>query len=290
MGVGSGGCGCGRRCGLACGDARWVERRRVGVTVVCRGSGARARWRLRRARDMRTASASRRRVDRRRGDRRLHRRLRTSSGSTDLSRAHRAGSDRLEPYYAARGRDRSAAAWRTRTPRHGVDLWVATGGLRGAQLWHAAKRAGHRWGRDQVARLMRMAGIDGVVRGRRTIKTTERDRIPPRPGLIGRAWSTPTRPDQWSVPRLLDVQGLLHRVCMTCSRRTRVAGDEQQDDAAGDVGPGEALHSQVLRVVSLQRVSASLGRWQSVHVDAHRGLHEAGTPAHRSVGERWTRG
>jgi putative transposase len=48
---------------------------------------------------------------------------------------------------------------------------------------------------------MRIAGIDGVVRGQRTIKTTERDKnVPPRhPDLIGRAWSTPTHPDQWWV-------------------------------------------------------------------------------------------
>jgi putative transposase len=82
------------------------------------------------------------------------------------------------------------------------DLWVANRRLYGVRkLWHAAKRAGHPWGRDQVARLMRIVGIDGVVRGRRTIKTTERDRnVPPRhPDLIGRAWSVPTRPDQWWV-------------------------------------------------------------------------------------------
>jgi putative transposase len=76
------------------------------------------------------------------------------------------------------------------------DLWVADRRVYGVRtLWHAAKRAGHRWGRDRVARLMRIAGIDGVVRGRRTIKTTERDdNVPARhPDLIGRAWSTPTR-------------------------------------------------------------------------------------------------
>jgi hypothetical protein len=36
------------------------------------------------------------------------------------------------------------------------------------KLWHAARRAGHDWGLDQVGRLMRLAGIDGVRRGRRT--------------------------------------------------------------------------------------------------------------------------
>ena len=82
------------------------------------------------------------------------------------------------------------------------DLWVANRGVYGVRkLRHAAKRAGHGWGRDRVARLMGIAGIDGVVRGKRTTRTTERDEsAPPRhPDLIDRAWSAPTRPDQWWV-------------------------------------------------------------------------------------------
>ena len=66
------------------------------------------------------------------------------------------------------------------------------------KLWHTARRAGHGWGRDQVGRLMALAGIDGVRRGRRTTTTTRRDATAPRhPDLIDRAWATPSRPDQW---------------------------------------------------------------------------------------------
>ena len=40
-----------------------------------------------------------------------------------------------------------------------------------------------------------------MVRGKRSTCTTERDESAPprRPDLIGRAWSTSTRPDQWWV-------------------------------------------------------------------------------------------
>ena len=44
------------------------------------------------------------------------------------------------------------------------DLWVANRGVYGVRkLWHAVKRAGHGWGRDRVARLMRIAGINGLA-------------------------------------------------------------------------------------------------------------------------------
>ena len=80
-----------------------------------------------------------------------------------------------------------------------IDLYRASRRLYGVRkLWHAARRAGHDWGRDQVGRLMGLTGIDGVRRGRRTTTTTRRDTAAPRhPDLIDRAWAAPTRPDQW---------------------------------------------------------------------------------------------
>ena len=82
-----------------------------------------------------------------------------------------------------------------------VALSRAHRGLYGLRkLCHAARRAGHPWGRDQVGRLMRIASLDGVRRGRRTTMTTRRDSTAPRhPDLVDRAWATPSRPDQWWV-------------------------------------------------------------------------------------------
>jgi len=63
--------------------------------------------------------------------------------------------------------------------------------------WHAARRAGHDWGRNQVGRLMDLAGIDGVRRGRHSTVTTTRGASAPRhPDLVDRAWATPSRLDQ----------------------------------------------------------------------------------------------
>ena len=64
------------------------------------------------------------------------------------------------------------------------------------KMWHAARRAGLRIGRDQVGRLMRIAGIQGVRRGAHRMVTTTRDQRAVRhPDLVKRGWKTPNRPD-----------------------------------------------------------------------------------------------
>jgi putative transposase len=51
-------------------------------------------------------------------------------------------------------------------------------------------------GRDQVGRLMRIAGVQGVRRGaHRTVTTTRDERAPRHPDLVKRGWKTPNRPD-----------------------------------------------------------------------------------------------
>ncbi len=82
-----------------------------------------------------------------------------------------------------------------------LHCWEANRSLYGAdKLATAMRNAGHDVGRDQVARLMRIVGIEGVRRGKRRTITTIRDPKAARhPDLIKRAWKTPTRPDQWWV-------------------------------------------------------------------------------------------
>ena len=71
------------------------------------------------------------------------------------------------------------------------------GRLRARKLWHAARRAGHDIGRDQVARLMRFGRIAGTVRGKHRTVTTQRDETAPRhPDLVKRGWHAPTGVDQ----------------------------------------------------------------------------------------------
>jgi putative transposase len=65
------------------------------------------------------------------------------------------------------------------------------------KLWHAARRAGLDVGRDQVGRLMRIAGLAGAVRGTHRTRTTTRDDAAARhPDLVQRGWDAPTGADQ----------------------------------------------------------------------------------------------
>ncbi|MGJ0205189.1 IS3 family transposase [Leucobacter sp. gxy201] len=81
------------------------------------------------------------------------------------------------------------------------DLWKRNRRLYGRRkLWRAAWRAGMEIGRDRVERLMRLAGISGIRRGRRRIVTTVSDpKVARHPDHVQRQWSWPSRPDQWWV-------------------------------------------------------------------------------------------
>ena len=71
-----------------------------------------------------------------------------------------------------------------------VTLWEDNYKVYGARkLWKAARRAGHDVGRDQVARLMRAAGIEGARR-RKKVKTTRSDPAADRhPDLVKRKFT-----------------------------------------------------------------------------------------------------
>ncbi|SMY10798.1 IS3 family transposase [Brevibacterium jeotgali] len=75
---------------------------------------------------------------------------------------------------------------------------AANYGVYGARkMWHALRRAGWDVGRDQTARLMRLAGVTGVVRGRKP-RTTVPGSIPDhRPDLVMRDFKAPAPNQLW---------------------------------------------------------------------------------------------
>ncbi len=100
-------------------------------------------------------------------------------------------------YYAAKSRPLSIRAVRDAAmiPIL-VGLWAVNYRVYGAhKLWLAARRAGHDIGRDQVARLMRAAGIEGVRRLKRVRTTRPDDTAPRHPDLVRRDF-TATAPNR----------------------------------------------------------------------------------------------
>jgi putative transposase len=105
-------------------------------------------------------------------------------------------------YWAHRARPVSDAVWADAHAANAlVDAWRANRSVYGTlKLWAEMRHRGHGLGRDQVTRLMAIAGIVGIRRGAHHTRTTETDRTAARhPDLIGRAWNTPTHPDEWWV-------------------------------------------------------------------------------------------
>ncbi len=103
-------------------------------------------------------------------------------------------------YYAHRACPVSPADWDdAHMANRLLELWRSNRRLYGAEkLWTAALDDGIGIGRDQVARLMGILGIEGVRRGHQKTVTTRRDPLAPRhPDLIKRDWKAPVRPDQW---------------------------------------------------------------------------------------------
>jgi len=102
-------------------------------------------------------------------------------------------------YYAAKARPPSARQVRDEATIPAlVELWTANYRVYGAhKLWKAARRAGHDIGRDQVARLMRQAGIEGIYR-RKRVRTTRADPTAPRhPDLVGRDFTAAGPNELW---------------------------------------------------------------------------------------------
>jgi transposase InsO family protein len=130
-------------------------------------------------------------------------------------------------YYAHKAQPVSDADWDdAQMANTALDIWRANRSVYGAdKLATAMRKAGYDVGRDQVARLMHILGIEGVRRGKhRTVTTTRDPKAARHPDLIQRAWKTPTRPDQWWVADFTYVwtlEGFVYTSFVTdvCSRR-----------------------------------------------------------------------
>jgi putative transposase len=172
-------------------------------------------------------------------------------------------------YYAARDRSPSQRARRDAqlTPRL-VEIWKDNYQVYGSRkLWKTARRAGIEIGRDQTARLMRQAGIQGVLRSKR-VRTTRRDQAAGRhPDLVGRQF-TASGPNQLWVTDLTFVAtwaGVAY-VCFIVDAFSRMI-----------VGWRVAGHMRTPMVLD----AIEMARW-------NRGLRHPGLRCHSDAGSQFT--
>jgi putative transposase len=172
-------------------------------------------------------------------------------------------------YYAAKARPLSARALRDAVLMPVLlTLWQTNYSVYGVRkLWKAARRAGHDIGRDQVARLMRTLGIQGVRR-RRRIRTTRADSSAARhPDLVQRIF-TAGRPNELWVMDLTYVatwSGVAY-VCLIVDAFSRMI-----------VGWRVASHMRTDMVLD----AVEMARWS-------RGTRLQGLVAHSDAGSQFT--
>ena len=92
------------------------------------------------------------------------------------------------------------------------------------KVWHELQWQGTRIGRDQVARLMRSAGLRGATRQRRVRTTIPAPAATPAPDLVRRRWSRDA-PDVVWVTDFERHEALQDRAVMKGHRRQFVAAD-----------------------------------------------------------------
>jgi putative transposase len=102
-------------------------------------------------------------------------------------------------YYDAKNRAPSVRAQRDAIMGPALhQLWKDNYCVYGAhKLWKTARRAGHDIGRDQVARLMRAVGIEGVRRSKRVRTTKAHPAAPRHPDLVGRKFNAEAPNQLW---------------------------------------------------------------------------------------------
>jgi putative transposase len=172
-------------------------------------------------------------------------------------------------YYSAKSRPPSARSVRDAMLLPILmALWIANYRVYGAhKLWKAARRAGHDIGRDQVARLMRQAGIRGVSRKRR-LRTTRPDPSAPRPADLVCRDFTASAPNQLWVTDLTYVptwSGVAY-VCFIVDAFSRMI-----------VGWRVAAHMRTDMVLD----ALEMARWS-------RGTNLEGLVAHSDAGSQFT--
>ncbi|WGH90586.1 IS3 family transposase [Auritidibacter ignavus] len=129
------------------------------------------------------------------------------------------------------------------------ELHQANYGVYGVRkMWHAMRRAGWDVGRDQVARLMCLAGLSGVVRGRKPRTTIAAKVSDLRPDLVNRDFGV-TAPNRLWVADITYVRttsGFCYTAFVTDAFSRKIVGWSTRTTMRTDALPLEALEHALL--------------------------------------------
>ncbi len=115
------------------------------------------------------------------------------------------------------------------------------------KMWQAMRRAGWEIGRDQTARLMRLAGVKGVRRGRKPITTRPPAQPDARPDLVKRQF-TAERPNQlWvaDITYVKTVSGFVYTAFVTDVFSRKIVGWATRSSLTTEALPLEALEQAI---------------------------------------------
>ena len=115
------------------------------------------------------------------------------------------------------------------------------------KMWHAVRRAGWDVGRDQVARLMRIGGIEGVRRGRAPITTRPVQEVDSRPDLVNRQFKA-SRPNQLWVADITYVRtlsGFVYTAFVADVYSRKIVGWARRSSMKTEALPLEALEQAI---------------------------------------------
>jgi transposase InsO family protein len=115
-------------------------------------------------------------------------------------------------------------------------------------MWHAMRRAGWEVGRDQAARLMRLAGSSGVGRGRKP-RTIIAAKVPDhRPNLVNRDFAVKVPNRLWvaDITYVRTTGGFCYIAFITDAFRRKIVGWSTRITMHTDALPLEALERALL--------------------------------------------
>lgn len=115
------------------------------------------------------------------------------------------------------------------------------------KMWHAMIRAGWDVGRDQVARLMRLAGVKGVRRGRNPVTTRPAPSPDRRPDLVQRHFKADAPNRLWvaDITYVRTLSGFVYTAFVTDVFSRKIVGWSTRSTMSTEALPLEALEQAI---------------------------------------------